>query len=311
MKLKKPKFWYYSKPNLIAYLLLPFSILLQILKSIQKKGVKKFNIKTICVGNIYIGGTGKTSLCIKINEFLSKKNIKSCFIKKYYKDQFDEQKLLRNRGEVFITNNRIDGLKEAEKKGYEIAILDDGLQDSSINCDLNFVCFNNINWIGNGLTIPSGPLRENIKNLQNYDHVFLNGNSENLETITKKINSINPNLTVHIAEYFPLNIDEFNKQDRYILFSGIGNHQTFVSMIKKHKLEIVKEFEYPDHYNYSKNEIYKICEEAKNLKCKVITTEKDFLRLDKNIINLDQIKYIKATLNIMDKEKLINTLGNI
>ena len=311
MKLKKPKFWYYSKPNLIAYLLLPFSILLQILKSIQKKGVKKFNIKTICVGNIYIGGTGKTSLCIKINEFLSKKNIKSCFIKKYYKDQFDEQKLLRNRGEVFITNNRIDGLKEAEKKGYDIAILDDGLQDSSINCDLNFVCFNNINWIGNGLTIPSGPLRENIKNLQNYDHVFLNGNSENLETITKKINSINPNLTVHIAEYFPLNIDEFNKQDRYIVFSGIGNHQTFVSMIKKHKLEIVKEFEYPDHYNYSKNEIYKICKEAKNLKCKVITTEKDFLRLDKNIINLDQIKYIKATLNIMDKEKLINTLGNI
>ena len=187
MKLKKPKFWYYSKPNLIAYLLLPFSILLQILKSIQKKGVKKFNIKTICVGNIYIGGTGKTSLCIKINEFLSKKNIKSCFIKKYYKDQFDEQKLLRNRGEVFITNNRIDGLKEAEKKGYDIAILDDGLQDSSINCDLNFVCFNNINWIGNGLTIPSGPLRENIKNLQNYDHVFLNGNSENLETITKKL----------------------------------------------------------------------------------------------------------------------------
>ena len=85
MKLKKPKFWDYSKPNYIAYLLLPLSILLQIFKSLQKKERKNFKIKTICVGNIYIGGTGKTSLSIKINELLSKKNIKSCFIKKYTK----------------------------------------------------------------------------------------------------------------------------------------------------------------------------------------------------------------------------------
>jgi len=69
MKLKKPKFWDYSKPNLIAYLLLPISILLQIFKFQQKKEQKNFKIKTICVGNIYLGGTGKTSLCIKINEF--------------------------------------------------------------------------------------------------------------------------------------------------------------------------------------------------------------------------------------------------
>ena len=53
--------------------------------------------------------------------------------------------------------------------------------------DINIVCFNNINWIGNGLTIPAGPLRENINNLKNYDHVILNGNSENLESIKKKI----------------------------------------------------------------------------------------------------------------------------
>ena len=102
MKLKKPKFWNYSKPNLIAYLLLPFSILLQIFKSFLKKEGRNFKIKTICVGNIYIGGTGKTSLCIKVNEFLSKKNIKSCFVKKYYKDQLDEQKLLQNKSEIFI-----------------------------------------------------------------------------------------------------------------------------------------------------------------------------------------------------------------
>ena len=311
MKLKKPKFWNYSKPNLIAYLLLPFSILLQIFKSFQKKEGRNFKIKTICVGNIYIGGTGKTSLCIKVNEFLSKKNIKSCFVKKYYKDQLDEQKLLQNKSEIFISKNRIDALHNAEMKGYDVAILDDGLQDSSINCDINFVCFNNINWIGNGLTIPSGPLRENINNLKKYNHIFLNGNSENLESITKKINEINLNSTIHIGEYIPLNIDEFDKEDSYIVFSGIGNHDTFISMIKKYKLNIIKEFEYPDHYNYSKDEINKICKEAENLKCKIITTEKDFLRIDKNKINIDKIKYIKSSLKIINEEKLINTLAEI
>ena len=311
MKLKKPKFWNYSKPNLIAYLLLPFSILLQIFKSFQKKEGRNFKIKTICVGNIYIGGTGKTSLCIKVNEFLSKKNIKSCFVKKYYKDQVDEQKLLQNKSEIFISKNRIDALHNAEMKGYDVAILDDGLQDSSINCDINFVCFNNINWIGNGLTIPSGPLRENVNNLKKYNHIFLNGNSENLESITKKINEINLNSIIHIGEYIPLNIDEFDKEDSYVVFSGIGNHDTFISMIKKYKLNIVKEFEYPDHYNYSKDEINKICKEAENLKCKIITTEKDFLRIDKNKINIDKIKYIKSSLKIINEEKLINTLAEI
>ena len=311
MKLKKPKFWDYPRPNLIAYLLLPISIILQKFKSLQKKQIKNFKIKTICVGNIYLGGTGKTSLCIKIHELLSKKNIKSCFVKKYYKNQIDEQKLLQNKSEIFVSNNRTEALNKAEMKGYEIAILDDGLQDSSINCDINFVCFNNINWIGNGLTIPSGPLRESINNLKKYDHIFLNGNLENLDMITKKINNINSNSVIHIGEYVPLNINEFDKKDNYIVFSGIGNHNTFVSMIKKYELNIIKEFEYPDHYNYSKNEINQICKEAKKLDSKIITTEKDFLRIDKNITGLDQIKYIKTNLEIIDKEKLKNTLFKI
>ena len=314
MKIKKPKFWDKKQPNLIAILLYPISLIYRFLNNLNKKKIKKkeqLNIKTICVGNIYLGGTGKTSLCIKINELLNKKNIKSCFVKKFYKNQIDEQKLLKNKSEIFISNNRIDALREAEMKSYDVAILDDGLQDSSINYDLNFVCFNNINWIGNGLTIPSGPLRESINKLKKYDHIFLNGNLENSEIITKKITEINPNSTIYVGEYIPINISEFNQQDNYVVFSGIGNHNTFVSMIKKYKLNIVKEFEYPDHYNYSKDEINKICKEAENLKCKIITTEKDFLRIDKNKINIDQIKYIKSSLKIINEEKLINTLAEI
>ena len=180
MNLNKPKFWNQKRPNILAYLLLPISSLLQFLKLFKiKSKLKNSKIKTIVVGNIYLGGTGKTSLSIKINQILSEKKIKSCFIKKFYSNQYDEQKLLESRGKLFTSSKRLEAINLAENKGYEVAILDDGLQDSSIKYDLKFVCFNNINWIGNGLTIPAGPLRESINNLKNYKHIFLNGNLEN------------------------------------------------------------------------------------------------------------------------------------
>ena len=85
MNLKKPKFWDYKKPNILAYILLPLSFFLKLATSLKlKKKLKKNKIKTICVGNFYIGGTGKTSLSIKINKLFNEKGIKSCFIKKYY-----------------------------------------------------------------------------------------------------------------------------------------------------------------------------------------------------------------------------------
>ena len=93
MNLKKPKFWDFKKPNIYAYILLPIAVILQSLKLFKNKSKTELKIKTICVGNIYLGGTGKTSLSIKINRLLAKKNIKSCFIKKFYKDKIDEQKL--------------------------------------------------------------------------------------------------------------------------------------------------------------------------------------------------------------------------
>ncbi len=307
MNLKKPKFWDYKKPNIYAYLLLPIALLIKILNLFKiKSKTKKFKIKTICVGNIYIGGTGKTSLSIKINEILNKKKIKSCFIKKFYKDQIDEQKLLQSRGKIFTSSKRLDAVALAENENYEIAILDDGLQDNSINYDISFVCFNNLNWIGNGLTIPAGPLRENIKNLKKYQHLFLNGNLENIENIEKEILQINPKINIHIGEYELLNLDEFDQNNKYLVFSGIGNHQTFISMIRKKGLNIYKDIEFPDHYAYTNNDIKQILKQANDLDCKVVTTEKDYLRLENN--KMDEIKIIRSELKIINEERLINTI---
>ena len=99
MKFKKPKFWDYNKPSILSYLFFPISLLLTTSKffiNLTTKKKKYSKIKTICVGNIYLGGTGKTSLSLKINEILKDK-IKTCFIKKYYSDQIDEQKILSNQ----------------------------------------------------------------------------------------------------------------------------------------------------------------------------------------------------------------------
>ena len=306
MNLKKPDFWTYDKPNFYAYLLSPISILIQILSLLKFTNKTKPKIKTICIGNIYLGGTGKTSLSLKINEILKTKNIKSCFVKKFYKNQIDEQKILRKNGKLFLSSKRLNALEEAQNENYDIAILDDGLQDRSIIYDKSIVCFNNLNWIGNGMTIPSGPLRENIKNLKKYNNVFLNGNLENLENLKNKLLRINPELIIHVGKYVALNINEFSRKDNYLVFSGIGNHQTFTSMIKNYELNIKKDIEFPDHYKYSIADIDNILKEAKSLDCKILTTEKDFLRL--NYKNLSQINFIKSELKILDENKLIKSL---
>ena len=308
MKLKKPKFWDLKKPNFYSYILFPITILIKFINYLNiifnKPNLNKANIKTVCIGNFYIGGTGKTSLSIKINNILKNNKVKSCFIKKDYADQIDEQRLLTKNGKLFLSPKRLDALNKAISQDYKIAIFDDGLQDKTINYDLKIICFNTINWIGNGMTIPSGPLRENINNLKKYEHVFLNGNLENIDEIKQYILKVNPEINIHLGKYEPLNLNEFRKNEKYIIFSGIGNHKTFVSMLKNYGLNILKDFEFPDHYNYSKKDIFKILDIANKLECKIITTEKDFLRTE--YINHSEIKYLRSELKILDEKKILS-----
>ena len=306
MKLKKPKFWDLKKPNIFSYVLLPISFLIQVAVYFKKEAtINDFKIKTICVGNIYLGGTGKTSLCIKINEILKRKNVRSCFVKKFYKNQVDEQKILEKNGQVFFSKNRIDSIKQAEQSKFDVAIIDDGLQDRSINYDKRIVCFNNINWIGNGMVIPSGPLRESLYNIKKYDFIFLNGNLENLENIKKEILKIHSEANIYIGQYKILNINEINLENNYLAFSGIGNHKTFVSTLKEHKINVIEDLEFPDHYKYSNKDLDRIITHANKISCKLITTEKDYLRIDGQIN--EKIQVVKSEL-MVDEERLIKDI---
>ena len=134
----------------------------------------------------------------------------------------------------------------------------------------------------------------------------MNGNLENLENLKKEIFKINPNINIYYGKYELNNLNEFNLDDNYLAFSGIGNHQTFISMIKNYGFKILRDIEFSDHHSYTKKDMDQIFSLANNLNCKIITTEKDYLRLDDD--NLKNIKFIKSELQIIDEEKLISMI---
>ena len=137
----------------------------------------------------------------------------------------------------------------------------------------------------------------------------LNGNLENLDFLKNEILKINKNINIHIGKYDLVNLNEYNKNENYIVFSGIGNHKTFVSMIKNYGLKVLKELEYPDHYPYKKKDIEEILDIANNLNCKILTTEKDYFRINKSYWK--NIKFVKSKLVFTNEEKLIDTIIKI
>ncbi len=301
MKVLKPL--YLNDKNFISYLIIPFTIF-TILINFGKSFLirKKYKIKTICVGNVYIGGTGKTSLSIQINKIL-KNRFKTVFIKKRYLDQLDERKILQAHGNLISEKNRGISLEKAVAKKFDLAILDDGLQDKKIDYNISIACFNSTYGIGNGYLLPAGPLRERLKILKKYNAIFLIGEKKNtkLSSILKKFNN-----KIFYSSYVPTNIKNFNRKKNYLYFCGIGNPQEFENTLNKYKFKISKKFIFPDHHNYTNKDLEKIRKTALNNKLEIITTEKDYKRLTNN--KKKNIKYLKVELKIENYKKFSDFL---
>jgi tetraacyldisaccharide 4'-kinase len=309
MKLKKPKFWDYKRPNFISYLLLPLTfplIINNLFLKLKTKNIDTHKTKKICIGNIYVGGTAKTPLTIKIYQILSSLNFKTATIKKFYTHHIDEQKMLTEKTKLYCSKDRSISLDEAIKDDIDVVIFDDGLQDRTLNYDLKFVCFNNIKLIGNGFLIPAGPLREKIQSITKYDAIFINGNEIDNANFKSLIKEYSKKIKIFESHYRPTNITEFNINEKYLIFSGIGNPESFHEILIKNKFNIIKEIIYPDHYNYTQNDIDKIKLQAKNLNAKIITTEKDYTKINSN--NNNDIKFLQVELKIKDEIELVNYL---
>ena len=308
MIFKKPKFWDLKKPNFISLILLPFTlpILLKnfILKFKSNQTSKK--IKSICVGNIYLGGTGKTPTTIKLYEILKNLNLKVSTAKKFYTSQIDENIILKNKTKLITANDRKTILQKAIESSQDVVVFDDGLQDKQLSYDIKFVCFDSNNLIGNGCLIPSGPLREKISSLKKYDGIFLKYENE---TQVDQLNLFKKhNSKIKIFEtYFEIkNLDSLDKSENYLVFSGIGNSQSFKNILLKNSFIIKDEIIFPDHHSYKKSEIDEIILRAKSLRAKVITTEKDYVKIKKQGFN--NISYVEVELKIKNEKELISFL---
>jgi tetraacyldisaccharide 4'-kinase len=304
MNLNKPAFWDLRKISLWSILLLPLTALYYLILETRRKMQKaeKFNIKIICVGNIYIGGTGKTPLTIKIASLLKNK-FKLAVIKKKYADQKDEVSLLEKKCRVISNRSRKIAIEQAIEENYNMVILDDGFQDEEIKKDISIVCFNSAQSIGNGFILPSGPLRENLQRLKFADMVFINGDV-NIE-LENKIKVHNKRCEIFYSYYHLLNLENY-KNKRYFAFSGIGNNINFLNLLKKKKINIVDYKFFPDHYKYSDKEIYKLKNFALKNNLHLITTEKDYLRLSEH--HKENINYTEIELIIKNEDELIRKI---
>ena len=308
MKLKKPSFWDLQKPNFLSYLLIPFSLPIIIRNFLFQflKKEKSLKIKTICVGNIYLGGTGKTPLTIKISEILNQLNIKVATVKKNYSNQKDEELLLKQKTSLIIADSRKSAIYQGINQNYEVLIFDDGLQEAKIDFDIKLVCFKSKNWIGNGQLLPAGPMREKVSSLKRFDAVFLNGSSNDFEKIENQIRNVKLDIKIFKTFYKILNIKKYNLESKYLIFSGIGNPSDFKDILLENKFDVVREIVFPDHYDYNLNDFKKIQSIASDEKLKILTTEKDFMKIPEQFKK--DIDFLAIELVIQDEKKLIELL---
>ena len=308
MKFYKPKFWdKRGHISLFSILLIPLSLITSIKNYYENSKIKKnfYDLKTICVGNIYIGGTGKTPL---VNNLAShfKRNFRTYIIKKNYPSHLDEKILLESKHKVIFEKTRELSITKAENEKAEILIFDDGLQEKKINYDLKIVCFNSLKLDGNGLIIPAGPLREKLNSIINYDIVIINGNSnKESKKFINKIKNINPNIKIFTGKYIPKNYSKFKKK-KFVLFSGIGNPHTFSDTLKSLKISFNRHEKFPDHYDYKETDLQRLKNLAKENNCELLTTEKDYLRIKKSFRK--NINFLRVELSINEEKQFYKYL---
>ena len=306
MILKRPKFW--DNINFISLILLPFSLITILFNTLKSLVIKenKFNLPIICVGNIFVGGTGKTPLSIYIYNLLKKRGLNPAIVRKYYDSHLDEISLTKNKVKSFFCeSSRLTSILNAEKKNNKVIVMDDGLQDISIKKDVNIICFNSSDLIGNGFLIPAGPLRERLRKLKFCQIIVINGKRN--FTFEKQLQMISKNIKIYQSIYKIKKIQNL-KNKKILAFAGIGNPENFFSLLKSHGLSIKEKISFPDHYNYSKDEIQNIIWKAKKKNLRIITTEKDYFRIKR--FGLKKIEHISIEIKIIKNKSFEKDILN-
>lgn len=315
-----------KKIGFFNFLFLPFSGLYYVISLykryssiIFKKSTKLKDVYVICIGNVTVGGNGKTIVAISLVKYLltTFPDLKIAVISKGYgritKNKVtkvdakkhtalevgDEALLLAEFVPTYIADEYDLAALNAKKDGANIIIMDDGMQNYSLAKDMTIMVVDKNQLFGNGLFIPAGPLRETVRDgLSKSDYVIFIQNGSLIDKnkvnhIIKKLRKSRDVKKIYEAEIILKNKAEIIKsiQNRKYVYtlSGIANPAKFLFFVEeimsknkskiKIKSKIKKNYIFPDHYNYTSAFINTLVKELELNDGCVITTTKDFARL--------------------------------
>ena len=287
---------YYKKSSWI-YLLIPISIFFYFFSSskkyLYKKGFLttiKIKVPVLIIGNITLGGTGKTPLALNIIENFLKEGLKPALISRGYggsanniKEVFefsnvravgDEALLIKSKSKIpiFIGKDRANVARILLKKYPETSIIisDDGLQHHRLERDYEIIVVDSQRQFGNGLIFPAGPLREGISRLKQVDAVVYKGVNNNsnfyqMKYITKHFKNLLTNKKAILKDI---------KDKKIVAITAIGNPESFFSTLEGYDLKFKKVI-FNDHYLFNKNDFIKYAD------YNIVMTEKDAIKCKK------------------------------
>jgi len=291
--MRAPKFWTNSTPSAKTYaaLLSPLGTVYARIVRLRQARAHPFraNARILCVGNLTVGGSGKTPVAIALGRFLTARGAKIAFLTRGYggrlrgpvqvnaarhsaADVGDESLLLVSHGVTIVARNRAAGARLADSLGIDVVIMDDGYQNFQITKDLSLVVVDAETGFGNGQCLPAGPLRElAASGLARADALVLVGEGRpDLPPYDGPILS---------ARLVP-NAPETVRGRNVYAFAGIGRPEKFFAMLHGIGAHVVGALAFADHHNFTSLELSALKNAALKRGALLVTTEKDYMRLD-------------------------------
>lgn len=308
-----PKFW--RQDNLISRALLPAAWGYEYISLWYGKRVKtqKVSIPVICVGNLVMGGAGKTPTVLALVDILKqaghtphilsrgygavvKDSIRVDPNKHNYLQVGDEALLLAEKATTWAGEDRVLSAKLAISHGASVIIMDDGLQNYSLHKDISLLVVDTLQGFGNGKVFPAGPLRESPQRGVRKAHMII---AIGDGVLPKGI----PNATrAHIKA-----VSEVTPR-QVIAFAGLGYPEKFNYTLKDYGFEVKRFIPFPDHHPYTIPELESLIKIAARRKIDLITTAKDHLRIPEKFKK--KISVLDINLEFREPEKLHNLIKN-
>ena len=298
--MRQPHFWYQNNP-VLAYLLLPLTGI-WLLGSLIRGLIytrESVDIPIISVGNVNIGGTGKTPLTISLAQMLQEKGHVPHVITRGYGGNLkgpvlvsekqhsvrqvgDEALLLASFGKTWVAKDRYQGAVKAVEEGASIVILDDGHQNLTLAPTLAIIVVDAKKGFGNNMIIPSGPLREPLsKALDRTDLIVAVGSEDQVTNFQRQFRN-DFDLPVIPARMTVLKSGLSIENQNVVAFAGLGDPFKFYNTLNELGAIVKKFVPLDDHEVPSESFLYRLEREARQNDSLLVTTEKDAVRLSEN-----------------------------